>query len=375
VGDGEAALAALEAAWRDGAGFPLVLLDHAMAGMDGLELARRIRADERSSGVVLAMLSSGFPGLPDGDEDPLDRRLSKPVRQDDLLSLLREVAGEVVTTGPVSAPGPPESLDARVLLVEDNPANRKVAGHFLARLGCTHEVAKDGREAVEAVRRERFDLVLMDLEMPNMGGIQATRAIREWEEEAGGHVPIVALTAYASRGDEARCREAGMDGYLSKPIVERRLWAETRRVLGVRAEGSWRPARSAAPVPAVAPAPEDVSLAEVVDRERALRRCAGDEALWRALVDIFFGQEAELTGLVGEGLASGDRGRVRLGAHTLKGTLMNIGAISAADAARRRERLCDEGEPDDLREAWRALSEELARLEQGLRAAGFGPGA
>jgi CheY-like chemotaxis protein len=122
----------------------------------------------------------------------------------------------------------------RVLLVEDNAVNRLIATRLLEKLGHQVVTAENGRIAVEVVQREPFDVVLMDVQMPEMDGIEATRTIRRWERFAGGRVPIVALTAHAMRGDEVRCLECGMDGYLTKPIDRKQLQEHLARSLPVR---------------------------------------------------------------------------------------------------------------------------------------------
>ncbi|MBF0548993.1 MAG: response regulator, partial [Deltaproteobacteria bacterium] len=111
-----------------------------------------------------------------------------------------------------------------ILLVEDNPVNLKLASHILKKRGHTLDTARTGLEALEALTKNSFDLILMDVQMPEMDGLEATRAIREKEKQTGGHIPIVAMTAYAMKGDRERCFEAGMDGYVSKPIDPQELF-------------------------------------------------------------------------------------------------------------------------------------------------------
>jgi CheY-like chemotaxis protein len=121
----------------------------------------------------------------------------------------------------------------RILLVEDNPINQKVAQRLLEKAGHSVAVANNGREALDYIGREKFGLVLMDIQMPEMDGLEATVAIRENERQSGGHVPIVALTAHAMKGDRERCLEAGMDGYVTKPVVQQVLFQTMADVLAV----------------------------------------------------------------------------------------------------------------------------------------------
>ena len=211
--------------------FDLAILDLHMPDMDGLELAKAIRTDPRLADLPLLMLTSvGYdastPGAPD-----LDAWVTKPVRN----TLLRQALLGLLQTkhrAPVQLPSPPPTASgpipfqaARLLLVEDTPVNREVALGMLDMLGHFVQAVENGRLAVEAVARERYDLVLMDCQMPEMDGFTATATIRQQEGEAGGHrhVPIIALTANAMEGDRARCLAAGMDDYLAKPFTMAQL--------------------------------------------------------------------------------------------------------------------------------------------------------
>ena len=211
--------------------FDLAILDLHMPDMDGLELAKAIRTDPRLADLPLLMLTSvGYdastPGAPD-----LDAWVTKPVRN----TLLRQALLGLLQTrhrAPVQLPSPPPTASgpipfqaARLLLVEDTPVNREVALGMLDMLGHFVQAVENGRLAVEAVARERYDLVLMDCQMPEMDGFTATATIRQQEQEAGGHrhVPIIALTANAMEGDRARCLAAGMDDYLAKPFTMAQL--------------------------------------------------------------------------------------------------------------------------------------------------------
>jgi len=166
----------------------------------------------------------------------VDAYLTKPVRRSQLYNALCEAVGIAVEVAQSSAPSTERRTSGvRVLLVEDNEVNRKLALHMLKRLGCSVDVATNGREAVEKTASHAYDLVLMDIQMPEMDGIEATRRIREREEGSGKHLPIIAMTAHAMEGDRERCLNAGMDDYLSKPVKIERLaqviekWNPVRR--------------------------------------------------------------------------------------------------------------------------------------------------
>jgi CheY-like chemotaxis protein len=230
----KAALALARAAADSGSPLALVIADAHMPEEDGFDLARQLRQDRRCAGAAIIMLTSASRS---GDsarcrELGLAAHLTKPVSPRDLRQLICGVLGgraeepalrEPVTEG---LRGEVRAATGRkILLAEDNPVNQLVAVRLLERRGHQVTVAADGREAVAAVERERFDLVLMDVQMPEMDGFEATTTIRRAETGTGRHLPIFAMTAHAMKGDEEQCRIAGMDGYLPKPIRAPDLYA------------------------------------------------------------------------------------------------------------------------------------------------------
>jgi len=238
VESGAAALEAVAAARAANEPFDLVLADFAMPAMDGLELARQLRAGPQGEQLKLALFSAD-PRSVGIASTAIDARLLKPLRRRDLADLLgRLYPGEAGAASPLSAlPAQPaleklKTLGARVLVAEDNIVNQKVVGALLRRAGVTFELAGDGEQALAALEREDFDLVLMDCQMPLLDGYEATRKLRrEARYAARRDVPVVALTAHAMEGERVRCEEAGMDGYLTKPILPEALFAEiVRRV-------------------------------------------------------------------------------------------------------------------------------------------------
>lgn len=236
VADGYAALDALEAAVNASAAFDVAIIDFQMPRIDGIELARRVRADTRFANTRLMMLSS--VGLPSGESHHagVDVSLLKPVRQ----SLLHETVCSLITRNhrPRSAGSAQEvlpQLAGRVLVVEDNVVNQKVAGKLLESLGLDAVVVDNGQAAIEAHAREQVDLILMDLRMPGLSGLETTRMIRA-NEAAGARTPIVALTANAMREDIEACLDAGMDDFLAKPVQRKTLRATLIRWLPVRPE-------------------------------------------------------------------------------------------------------------------------------------------
>jgi two-component system, sensor histidine kinase and response regulator len=237
VEGGRAALQELEIAKSAGWMFSLILLDGQMPEMDGFDLARRINDDPGCAGAAIMMLTSS--GL-QGDaarcrELGIAAYLVKPVRQSELL----ESIGQVLTKTPKAAPAPLVTRHVlrelkgktRVLLVEDNAVNQTLAVRLLEKRGYVVRVAGHGRAALAALEVENFDVVLMDVQMPEMDGFEATEAIRAKERMSGGHLPIIAMTAHALMGDQERCLAAGMDGYVTKPIRTAELFEAMEQLM------------------------------------------------------------------------------------------------------------------------------------------------
>ncbi len=227
VEGGEEALVELSLAREAGQPYELVLTDMHMPVMDGLTLIKRIRENPRLSAAIIIMLTS--TGRPGDAQRCLElgavAYLLKPIRQ---AELREAIAKALVASGPektmrTSAPRPPDdkcepASVLRVLLAEDNAVNQRLAMRLLEKRGHQVVLAANGREALAAIEKEGFDLVLMDVQMPEMDGFEATAALRQKERSCGTHLPVIALTAHAMKGDRERCLAAGMDGYLAKPI-------------------------------------------------------------------------------------------------------------------------------------------------------------
>ncbi len=247
---GAQALACLDLAHRNGQPFELIVLDQHMPGMDGLELARRIRADGRFGSVRLLMLSSIGDQIEARDlvEIGFAACLNKPVRQSALYDMLAAALGAcpAPTRAQARTPAIEEvAFTGHVLLAEDNVVNQEVASYMLERLRYQVTLANNGREALDALDGGAFDLVLMDCQMPELDGFAATREIRRREGEYGrARISIVALTANAMEGDRERCIDAGMDDYLTKPFTQDGLAGMLARHL--KASGGREDARTAA---------------------------------------------------------------------------------------------------------------------------------
>jgi PAS domain S-box-containing protein len=239
VEGGASALEVLTRAKKDGEEFPLILLDGHMPEMDGFTLAERIRQELGSSGSTVMMITSAGQ-LGDAArcrELGVSAYLGKPVRQGELLEAICRILGnepEEKTLAPlITRHALPELKGrSRVLLADDNAINRTLAIRLLERRGFSVSVACDGPATLQALDRENFDFILMDVEMPELDGFQVTAAIREKEKLTGGHIPVIAMTAHILKGDRDRCLAAGMDGYVSKPIRTSELMAAIENLTG-----------------------------------------------------------------------------------------------------------------------------------------------
>jgi CheY-like chemotaxis protein/signal transduction histidine kinase/HPt (histidine-containing phosphotransfer) domain-containing protein len=344
--NGPAGLQELERARETSRPFRLILLDGIMPGMDSLAVARGIRAAGVPGDRIVLMLSSDQ--MHDGGsccrELGITTQLVKPIKQLELFNGIKTVLGTVqeVKKEPERViPAVTEGTGLRILLAEDNVAAQLVGKKILERIGHTVQVASNGIEVLQMLEEGEFALVLMDVEMPQMDGLEATRAIREREAASGQHIPILAVTAYATKEDQERCLEAGTDGYLSKPVGPEKLVAALERFLSP--DGG----RDSAPA---------------VDLDGALEAVGGDRELLREAVGLFLELDyprhrAELR----EGLARQDAQAIRAAAHGIKGAVDSFGGRAARDVA-----LCLEtmGRKGDLGGAQRTLEELEWEMER-----------
>jgi CheY-like chemotaxis protein len=263
-----------------------------------------------------------------------------------------EAAGHS-TVRQIAAPLPPGARPQKILVAEDNPVNQRLAVALLAKRGHRTMVVETGQQALEALAREPFDAVLMDLQMPGMGGLEATGIIRFNERQHGGHIRIIAMTAHAMPGDREKCLAAGMDEYLTKPIDARKLYAL------IDAEATARPAASS-----------EVAAAssEAFDRAEVLRRLEGDEQLLREVVELFIQDSAGLIDRLRSAVQANDAAEVRAAAHRLKGAASNLAATPVTEAARALELIGEQGTVSEAMPAWQRLKHEADRLVVALRA-------
>jgi GAF domain-containing protein/CheY-like chemotaxis protein/HPt (histidine-containing phosphotransfer) domain-containing protein len=362
---GPAALGVADGAMAEGATFAVVLLDAQMPELDGFAVAERIRRHPATAGAAILMLSSSGQ-LGDATrcrELGLAGYLTKPVTQAELWEAICVALG---------TPVPRETLVTRhmlrerrrrlrVLLVEDNPVNQKLGARLLEKHGHLVQVADTGRAALVRIEAEPFDLVLMDLQMPEMDGFEATAAIRTYEARVAAgrvtppwegtvaarppaaHLPIIALTAHAMKGDKERCLAAGMDGYLAKPLQAQELYEALERLFPDEADAE------------DAPAPP-------VNLEAALGTVEGDRTLLAELAALFVqdyrGRLAELR----QALEVGDARSAERAAHTLKGAAASLGALPSRQQAGEVERAARERRLEDATAALGRLELELERV-------------
>ncbi|MGE5231146.1 MAG: response regulator, partial [Deltaproteobacteria bacterium] len=336
--DGPGALLALRAAAAEGRPFDLALLDLHMPGTSGLELGRAVKADPGIAATRLVLLTSlGERGQARAAQDAgFSAFLTKPLRQSALHDCLATLLGQPAGAASPGAAAPAFitrhtlaearlARRARILVAEDHEINQRVTVGMLERLGYRADVAADGGEAVEAVARAHYGLVLMDCQMPVMDGYEAATAIRR-SEAAGHRLPIVALTADTSEGARERCLAAGMDDLVPKPLDRGRLRAVLRRWLpespdgeppdaGAGGEGSPAPGESALPALDLAPLKEAVG---------------SDPANLRRYLDLFASSTAELLAQVRPAIANRDAATAGRLAHSLKGTCGTVGARQMA---------------------------------------------
>jgi CheY-like chemotaxis protein len=229
---------------------------------------------------------------------------------------------------------------------------------LLAKQGHESIVVGNGREALDALHAGQLDLVLMDVQMPHLDGLEATRMWRECERISGGHVPVIALTAHAMKGDRERCLAAGCDDYLPKPIRARDLIASIERCLNLSAPDAII-ARSE-PEPEPTPPPPGFDLAS------AIEKTDGDLELLRELAQVFLEEGPRLLGAIGEAIAGGAGEPIRLAAHAVKGSVSNFGATAAVDAAVRLEALGKDGRIAEAGPVGHELIAAVQDLRKGL---------
>ncbi len=362
VDNGSKALAAMQDARLAGRPFPLVLVDGHMPSMDGFSLAEQIqRQPNLKSTVILMLTSAGQPeDISRCQRLGISAYLMKPVKSSELLETIFSALGRSFwDPEPSTMTALRQGKKVRplnILLAEDNDINQKLATTLLERHGHHVTVVSNGREALKQLERRSFDLAFMDVQMPELDGLEATALIRQRERGTDRHVPIIAMTACAMKGDRERCLEYGMDSYVSKPLKPQELFDAIASLFADDAEAeAGRPADAEPP-------------AKLFDSNELLGRVGGDRELLKMLVDLFFesvpGQLADLRKSIGAGNAY----LVHRMAHTVKGAVGNFASPPAIEAAQRLEIMGKEGHLEDAAEVFAELEGTIEKLKHALRA-------
>ncbi len=362
--DGRSAMETLRRAHKDGHPFRLVLLDAHMPAMDGFEVASHVKHDPHLHGTTVILLTSA------GHTEDMARAKSlgaaasvaKPVKQSDLwdaiITALHVAGRQKARPSVAQRRSRTAEHPLRILLAEDNPVNQEVAVHLIERRGHSVIVAENGREAVEAIERHKFDLVLMDVQMPEMGGLEATRVIREKEKGSGHHLPIIAMTAHAMQGDREQCLEAGMDGYLAKPI-DPKTFLQTVEGISARSVGSESAENE-----------ETAGLAGALDGKALLARFSGNRKLLRNIVKTFREDCPRMMGRIRNALTARDAVALADSAHALKGSIGNFGESAALETTREMEKAARQGKLDGTWELYATLEDQIASLLPALHTIG-----
>ena len=417
---GEAALVMLERAIAENRACPLVLMDWKMPGMDGIETACRIKRDippPHRPAVIMVTAYGREDIIAQANIDDLDGFLIKPTNPSVLFNTIMELFGKDVghpsrrpAKPPIPADGLKRILGARILLVEDNDINRQVAVELLEQMGVSVDIAVNGKTALEALRAERYDLVLMDIQMPVMDGLEATRLIRASDRDVPLHetdaadqidrpgppaesgtsngkgsppsIPIVAMTAHAMSGDREKSLAAGMNDHITKPIDPEVLFSVLlkwipplkhggppgRSLSRIRPQGVF-PNASSGVQQTIGPSMPSPDLEDMpgISVTNGLARVGGNKALYRNLLKKFYQENRTIAGQIKKALVSDDPESSRRALHSLKGVAGNIGAVGLYEAAGELESALSQTDPEVIAEGIRRFESALDTVLGSLR--------
>jgi two-component system sensor histidine kinase/response regulator len=357
------ALVALQAVKDAGNPYSLIVIDAQMPDMDGFTLAEQIIAiREFRTTPIIMLTSAGQPGdAVRCREMGFAAYLCKPVSQSELLkvvssALRKSTTNRLPEVSDVSTPKivRREGRSLHVLLAEDHTVNQILATHLLEMRGFVVTVVGDGNEALAAIERQQFDVVLMDIQMPGKDGIEATAVIRSKEVATGAHLPIIALTAHAMKGDRERCISAGMDAYISKPIRSKELFETIESVLHLSVTEPLPPEKG-----------RDSDDAPF-DEALLLDRTEGSAEVCELLVQTFLKECPAHMAALRRALQQQDAKELATAAHGLKGTIANFTDGAALQATIALEKVSRQGDLPGANEAYRKLAAELERLQTAL---------
>ncbi len=375
VDGGAAAIQSMERALNVGDPFQLAVIDFQMPDMDGFGLAEIIRDRPEFARTTILMLSSvgGRGGAVRSRELGISAYLTKPVRQSVLLDAILSVTGGDLRASSRQAVTPTRTKETiralRILLAEDNAVNRRVVTVLLEKRGHSVVAAVNGRDVLTAIAAETFDLVLMDVQMPEMDGFEATAAIRHAEADGPTRLPIIALTAHAMKGDRDKCVAAGMDGYLSKPVNAAELFA---LIESVAPSGSHAPAT--APIAHAMPEVQEAPQESALDLRDVLERVDGDRALVRELAQLYLDESPRMLAEIRRCVEAGDAHGLESAAHNLKGACASLGAKPMARVAFSLETMGRSAQLSDVVARFADLEREAVRFEVALGGVNEGTG-
>jgi len=346
---------------KSDAPFELALIDSDMYGSDGFSLARWIKNHETlESKVIMMLTSTQLRNRTDFQKMGIKASITKPVRPSDLLDTIM-IALDIVELIEEEIPKIQDRVSQRkgrslkILVAEDTLFNQKLILRLLGRWGHEAVIAENGLQAVEELSRDTFDLVFMDVQMPEMDGFEATREIRKREEQTGRHTPIIAMTAHAMKGDRERCLESGMDEYVSKPISSEALF-EAIQALVPAAVSEEKP-----------PAAEPLeNTTQPIDKEALLSAFDNDWDFFKEAVDLFIDEYPQMMEAIHGAIKAADAATLERTAHALKGMVSNFQAELAAKTALSLEQMGREGAIESADQIFKSLAGELANLEKTL---------
>jgi len=356
----QAALAVLREAQEEGRAFSVVLIDSQMPGKNGWELAKEIRADSQFDACQLILLTSTGERTRSAELESrgISGTLTKPVRRAALLGSIcdavRVPAGNGLSRQIAEQREDREPKKLRILVAEDNLVNQRLMSRMLEKRGFEVAVASDGREAVEALEAGPFDLVLMDIQMPTLDGLEATKIIREKEKQTGDHLPIVAATAHARKEDQEECLKAGMDAFITKPIRMAALLKTVRQVLSASRVGE-----------ATVPPP---SAASGLSRNALLEGMDGDVDLLRQVIALFQTDSPEMLHKLENALFDRNPKETARIAHAIKGSVGNFGETPVLTTIRDLENLARQGNLAQAANMIPQLRADLGALQNSLQA-------
>ncbi len=412
VNNGAVALTAMEQAEKNGNPFSLIIVNVQMPEMDGFAIVERIKQKKEFEKVAILMLiSTGLRGnVARCRKLGINGYLKKPIKRSELFDAILEVLEK-----PFSKEDPFQRENRQhlhILLAEDKPINQELAVVLLNKWGHSVVVVSNGKEALTALDKDSFDLVLMDVQMPEMDGLEATTAIREKEKETGAHIPIIAMTAHAMKGDRKRCLEAGMDDYLCKPIHAKKLFQAIETLIpipiGTKSDapekmlekeekngdqqqvnssnsksknlnskpddgeqsmvGKWKGHHPVSPMVHQQSSSHNQGKEKIINARATMDRVCGNKKLLKKIVGLFFDDCPKMLSEIRKAITSNNSKALEHAAHALKSSVNNFGAHAAFEAALKLERIACEGKLSHAEEAFGVLEREIDRLNPALAA-------